>query len=499
MFGSHRETTDFLALAVSLIIVLRTFIAEPFQIPTGSMGPTFLGRHKEPTCPACGYQFAVSTSDEWDHGTGQSRAARALLTTAECPNCRATVSLENVPTQAGDRILVWKNPAAGFRRFDVAVFKRADERQTPFLKRLVGLPGETIRINRGEIEILGPGRDGAAEWQICRKSPAQVLQMAVLVHDDRFAPRDLPADWPPRWSATPATWCRDRTGHVLERKDDSGSLARLEYRHIGRTRPRPRLITDDLAYNSALTATESGQRQYRRASTGHPVGDLIVEFGLSPSSATRRFGVELILGHHVDRWLMSKADEGGALHSLERDGRVLWSGAAPFPSGPTSFRFARVDRRLLLWDTDGLVASVELAEESGPNLDATSPQERDLVPVVILADGVGTRVSDLVLSRDIYYSRRSESADFFRPAASAEEMDEFLADPARWARLREITPQSDPWILGDDEYIALGDNSLQSNDSRHWHGEPFVRRRMLLGRAQWLLWPLTTGRFGPIP
>ena len=39
-------------MAVILAMLIRGYDAEAFVIPTGSMAPTLMGRHKEVTCPA---------------------------------------------------------------------------------------------------------------------------------------------------------------------------------------------------------------------------------------------------------------------------------------------------------------------------------------------------------------------------------------------------------------------------------------------------------------
>ena len=38
--------------------------AEGFVIPTGSMATTLMGRHKEITCPQCGYVYTVNADRE---------------------------------------------------------------------------------------------------------------------------------------------------------------------------------------------------------------------------------------------------------------------------------------------------------------------------------------------------------------------------------------------------------------------------------------------------
>ena len=45
-----RETIEAVAIAFVLAFVFKTFEAEAFVIPTGSMAPTLYGRHKEVHC-----------------------------------------------------------------------------------------------------------------------------------------------------------------------------------------------------------------------------------------------------------------------------------------------------------------------------------------------------------------------------------------------------------------------------------------------------------------
>ena len=64
----HRETIEAVVVAFILALLVRGFEAEAFVIPTGSMAPTLMGRHKEVTCPECGYVYAVNASAEDDGG-----------------------------------------------------------------------------------------------------------------------------------------------------------------------------------------------------------------------------------------------------------------------------------------------------------------------------------------------------------------------------------------------------------------------------------------------
>src|SRR6476661_9223609 len=122
-----RETVESIVIAFVLAFVFKTFEAEAFVIPTGSMAPTLLGRHKDVTCPKCRFHFTIGASDEVENETDYLRP-EYRITSCICPNCRYRVPediVRNLPVFKGDRILVNKfsyeisNP----RRWDVVVFK----------------------------------------------------------------------------------------------------------------------------------------------------------------------------------------------------------------------------------------------------------------------------------------------------------------------------------------------------------------------------------------
>jgi hypothetical protein len=80
-----RELIETIVFVVVLVLILKTFLAEAFVIPTGSMATTLLGYHKEVTCEQCGYRFLVNFSSEADPGERQ-RARQ--VTGCYCENCQ---------------------------------------------------------------------------------------------------------------------------------------------------------------------------------------------------------------------------------------------------------------------------------------------------------------------------------------------------------------------------------------------------------------------------
>src|SRR5207247_2346546 len=56
---SFREIVETVVFVVVLVLMLKSFAAEAFVIPTGSMAETLLGYQVDVKCPKCGYKFPV--------------------------------------------------------------------------------------------------------------------------------------------------------------------------------------------------------------------------------------------------------------------------------------------------------------------------------------------------------------------------------------------------------------------------------------------------------
>ncbi len=184
---SLRDTVESIIFALILAFLFRTFEAEAFVIPTGSMAPTLYGRHKETTCTKCGSHIVVGASDEYNAELGALHKDNRILA-AICPNCRyENTQLRDALAFNGDRILVNKFPyeIGEPNRWDVFVFKYPQEPDVNYIKRLVGLPGETIRIRQGtsicgmarrkrsSASLIPPSRSPCRCWSMTTATPHQ--------------------------------------------------------------------------------------------------------------------------------------------------------------------------------------------------------------------------------------------------------------------------------------------------------------------------------------
>ena len=105
-------------IAVLLALLIRTFLYEPFNIPSGSMLPTLLvGDYLFVSKPAYGY-----SQHSFPFGLADFEGRIA----------------EDKP-----------------KRGDVVVFKLPTNTSVDYIKRIVGMPGETVQVIRGRLYING--------------------------------------------------------------------------------------------------------------------------------------------------------------------------------------------------------------------------------------------------------------------------------------------------------------------------------------------------------
>ena len=102
--------------AVLIALIIRSLFAEPFNIPSGSMKPNLL----------VGDFIFVS---KWSYGYSKHSLP---------------FSLPIIPKK-----IFSKMPKRG----DVVVFKTPQDNRTDYIKRVIGLPGDKIKIINGEIQI----------------------------------------------------------------------------------------------------------------------------------------------------------------------------------------------------------------------------------------------------------------------------------------------------------------------------------------------------------
>ena len=89
-----RETVESVIIAFVLAFLFRTFEAEAFVIPTGSMAPTLMGKHKDLECPMCHYRYPGQRQRSPEPCVIETTRCAATIYHATCPMCRFTADLD---------------------------------------------------------------------------------------------------------------------------------------------------------------------------------------------------------------------------------------------------------------------------------------------------------------------------------------------------------------------------------------------------------------------
>lgn len=362
-----RENIEAITMAIVMAVMLKYFIVEAYKIPTGSMQPTLMG---------------------------------------------------NDETAIKDRILVDKF-SYHFRepeRWEVTVFKYPLDLSKNFIKRLVGVGPEQLKIQDGD---LWRRDDGASDWTVLRR-PRSVQRE---VWKELYPGQDGLPGWKALGGAN--TWAVDGSTILAQ---GPGSLRF----------PPNGSVMDDYRHGYPLSVRKAIRSN--SLSARHPVGDLRVEGEIEPRAECEGFTIELREGSR--RYLFelpgpAAAQEAGPVVSaketvtsydsplgegLEARGEPGWrlkSGTA------TSFAAQNMDDLLSL-EIDGEVV-LEL------EIPAASDQSSG---VFLHIEGGGAELDELSVQRDIYY----------------------LSDSVK----------RHEWDIPEGHYVMLGDNTQDSSDAREW-------------------------------
>lgn len=329
--------------------------------------------------------------------------------------------------RTGDRVAVFKLAylLGGPRRWELCVFRKEREGHN-VVKRVVGLPGEWIRIEDGDVWV-GPG---PSDLRLLKKSPEELMRLAVPLAD--LGVRPLASSEDPIWEFDPARWARD--GERLVARPGPNAPARLEWR--------------GLLHGGYLE--DGGESSFSTIA----VRDFGCELEWEPGSGEAGLAVAL---QAMGRTFEARVQGGELL--LRADGAErLRLPIGPAGAGrPLSLALFQADLRLFL-RAGGSWRTVELDPWPDPlEVARLRPRWNGLS---IEATGAGGRLGGLRVLRDLYFTDIQGG--------------------------RHGTGR-DPAFCDVDEYFLLGDNSGVSEDSRHYGP---VKASDLVGRPFLVLLPL---------
>jgi len=421
---------------------VRTKLLEAYSAARPAMAPTVLGVHCDVTCSNCNFRYPYHMGDRLRGPRWSTRAPKPTV----CPNCGQEAQLPaEVAVQSGDTVLVDK--LARPSRWDMLLYRHSAESGQPphnYLKRVVGLPGETLEIVGGDVFIGG---------RRLRKEPYVARDMWILVHDTLRRPvRPLPDG--PKWSAPSGSkwtsaggkWTNRGAGEKLDALSFSGR------------------IEDTLAYND----------REPRGAPAPRVGDVKLDCSVQEFSGK---------GSFVFQWEF-RAQKVTA--TVSADGEVEIVGRAPPTPGSVAeaervsvrghlagglhagqeLNFAVRDGQAYLGQGEILAAILPFGPHEAQAAKSAIYRATGPCQLSVAVARASATIARMVLWRDVYY--RS--------------LDEMPGSPLAtgWGCTGH------PIKLEQDSYFVLGDNGLRSQDSRSIGA---VGSSAVIGVARWIYWP----------
>jgi signal peptidase I len=423
-------------LLLSLLVVfgtswfLRPRLPASIEIAGHSMLPTLWGRSLEMSCQDCGYPLRCSWPVDAD--------------TILCPNCSydenlASSASEREPDRVQLTPLAQEAPIA---RWDLVALQLPGESQYA-VKRVVGLPGESIRIQGGELLV---------DDLLLEKSWNLFQQLRVEVHHLGFRPAsqlrrpasrgDGPSTWKPLHQ--PSGWTSSYPFHFQPREE-----GRWDHLVLERQPAIPGLVTPPGQPLGGIVDYHPANQGLARPRL-HAVRDVMVEAEVArrlndtfrDASSPEGFTLEIQRGNtryraHLDlqqyQVELHVGQDVVACHDLPRSQRGHWKiGLAIF------------DGQLVLVSDAGIHQVPGAMDERG----------EEVPTIMVGARGAGLKIEGLRVWRDIHW------------------LDPDMTDES-WSPGRR---------LGEDEYFLLGDNPPVSQDSRQWRAP--VRRQDILGTVR---------------
>jgi len=514
-----KETITSLVIAFMLAFIFRGFVVEGFQIPTGSMAPTLLGKNIRHVSPHNGFSW---TTGPWDMN-GRSRvplktqgASSPMLLTD--PMTGLDQGESNRKLSSGDRVFVLKYLPILHEpeRWDVVVFKNPGSHEN-YIKRLVGLPGEQLAFVDGDLftrkyvdgKTATSGWDSWAQgdWEVARKSERVQRVMLQDVSDTRYAPVKVDPLYRSPWDSVGAGWegVRTSSSYVYSGSEETSLV-------WNGSRP----ITDRNSYNQLKNGFSLWAGPRDGSMVGHRpfyVSDIALSADIEMSdSAVVATPMIKARGHEFRAVVDTGAGTAVVEMRVDAQGEawvVLDSGSFAQRSGGDviGVEFWHVDQALCLYIDGALVCG---GNEDGAY--SMSPVERamaatgmsfeELSEELELSDGV--KRPGILARAGIY---REPTVEWGFNGGG------FTLHNVRVRRDISYKNMPNQPILGghpeffptltNEEYFMCGDNSARSLDSRLWAEGSIVpwveelvddrvgmvNRDLVVGKAFVVYWP----------
>ena len=435
-----REDIEAIILAIIFVIVIREYVAEAYKIPTGSMEPTLMGdsvsgRGDGDNIIVDKMYYWFNPVKRWDVVVFKYPKADAMSLAKNCDFYRRE-------PEPAERAEDFEYCVACHRRIgkplgDITKMPNVVLYHRNFIKRLVALPGETIRIKHGDIYITN---DSGLDDEIPPKpADAQDALWQRVFFCDFGLPHPLNEN---RWRITNKAGVSFRDGRLVAEATASSPVI-LELPEI-----------KDWRIDERNEIIEKDEQQYGK----NYVGDIMIEAAATFIGKNSSITLEIVedsclytasLGSGGSSVSWRLGEEGFTPRTVTEQVNFIF-----VPDTEYRIRFINVDDRLTLAVNGKPVwGGHHFAKGEIPTPETTAGDAAARIDI----KGGKAIFSALNIYRDIYYTA-STGGNATRA----------------------------PYYVPEGQYFVLGDNSPISSDSRVWETFP---RANLIGRACFVFFP----------
>lgn len=385
-----RDNLEAFSVAILMAVLLKPMILEAYQIPTPSMQPTLMGS------PEAGVY---------------------------------------------DRILVDKARYLLFepKRWDIAVFRYPIRRNQNYVKRIVGMPGDRLRIAGGNIYQVD--EDGKAISGVRRKPDRIQERLWKEIYPARRYLADEPRGPLGSFSRLAGSWTED--GEDLVAEPSGAGTARLAFRggdHSG--------LSNQIYDGYPTDVARAIMADPKQLDHLQGVQDVRFTYTITPEESPSLLRTQLRIrppGATVERTMALEIKEGVARLIIAVGGEEMVASDTVacdvVANEATEIGFAHVDDRLIAWRNGAQVLELEVG-----NHRFTRPLDPGLITLSMQSEGGGPqRLSAIRIERDLHYQPK-----FDQPGDTMIDVLEHVLE------------------VPEGHYFMMGDNTLASEDSRQW-------------------------------
>lgn len=393
-----------IVLAVAIRTWLVMGLVAPVTVSGSSMAPTLRGEHLRIACPQCEAEILMGAEFTAD------------VSGATCSQCgKPGIALDGSTIDQGDPLLIDRQSLdwRPLKRGELVVLHDPTNGEQLCVKRVWGLPGETVELVHGDLFIDGKGYV---------KSLDQQLAMRQFVHRESPSTRRWQADDAGLWNWRQNLWGSEADGFPR--------IHWLHYQH-----PGDRSITDDNPCNANLT---------RRL---HAVSDLMLSCQVrlqGNGSLVIQLRTDSLCQVELNVTERSVAFQIDDLQSREFDmpARLL----TDLQTKGVPLTLSNFDRQLMLCLGNSFFRTFPMEE-----LDRPAPATSR--PIAIGAKGISVELSELTIYRDVYFTPQAVGA----------------APP--FSSVTELGP-SHYFLLGDNPPVSLDSRTWGGVPDRLFVGRP---------------------------